>query len=80
MSASGHEPLVMPQSWWESGLLPPEGGVPSRAGTPPSGGSSIKPAATEALTATHPFSFTFSSSTATNSHDENQENEKNTEP
>src|SRR5882757_4885125 len=40
---------VMPQSWRESGPLPPEGGVPTRDGTPPSGGSGIKPAVTEAL-------------------------------
>ncbi len=43
------EEEVMPQSWWASGPLPPEGGVPSPAGTPPSGGSGIKPAVTEAL-------------------------------
>ena len=47
----------MGQSWRESGPLPPEGGVPSRVGTPPSGGSGIKPAVTEALRHEQELSF-----------------------
>ena len=41
----------MVQSLRESVPLPPEGSVPSRAGTLPSGGSGIRPAVTDALLA-----------------------------
>src|SRR5258708_1521252 len=46
--------LVMPQPWRKSGPLPPEGGVPTRDGTPPSGGSGIISPVTEALLSLSP--------------------------